>query len=122
MRPGRIRPGKREAGDRHQLRDHRASMRPGRIRPGKHQSPARTGLAAVVASMRPGRIRPGKACAWVQVPAFCDLGFNEAGANPPRKAPRGRRSRARLACYNEAGANPPRKALSSVTRKKSLPS
>ncbi len=63
--------------------------------------------------MRPGRIRPGRPRA-VLVSRIEPQGFNEAGANPPRKTPRGRFLLELPLGFNEAGANPPRKTWSGV--------
>ena len=84
-------------------------MRPGRIRPGKPDVGIRTSRLRS-ASMRPGRIRPGKRLARPVRPRGPCPRFNEAGANPPRKAARPSFAGShRGACFNEAGANPPRK-------------
>ena len=91
-------------------RGSKASMRPGRIRPGE-QVPACTAVHECRdASMRPGRIRPGEPgpsrTSRTRLP-----GFNEAGANPPRRGrPSTGPSREPRPRFNEAGANPPRRA------------
>ena len=60
-------------------------MRPGRFHPGNQQILC-LGLDRIgAASMRPGRFHPGNqpnADKW----EFYELGFNEAGAFPPRKS------------------------------------
>ena len=60
-------------------------MRPGRIRPGKQHPQPLANVLLTDASMRPGRIRPGKGEAGLGAGARTNGGFNEAGADPPRK-------------------------------------
>ena len=59
--------------------------------------------------MRPGRIRPGEGRVGLFV-VFAHPSFNEAGANPPRRAGSVTRRRGGgRDGFNEAGANPPRR-------------
>ncbi len=67
-----------------------------------------------LASMRPGRIRPGKTARVATVLSGKTdwAGFNEAGANPPRKVggmSDVRESPRQSSRFNGAGANPPGK-------------
>ncbi len=81
MRPGRYRPGCDQWGVLIIGRIE-ASMRPGRYRPGcrpRFDDPERY----LPASMRPGRYRPGCFRAWCRSRRG-QVGFNEAGAVPPR--------------------------------------
>ncbi len=85
-----------------------ASMRPGRFHPGNVRA-CWISCSVSHASMRPGRFHPGNHCPTGH-PGTASIGFNEAGAFPPRKSlPEYREQLFAEASFNEAGAFPPRK-------------
>ena len=84
-------------------------MRPGQIRPGNSDKVDDPFASGYPASMRPGQIRPGNSVHGRRHHRLS--GFNEAGADPPRKFGSGRRDDTSLTSrFNEAGADPPRKS------------